>query len=198
VSVDQPPYLAGATSSRPTVAIINDVPDIAAMLESLFVGQGCDVVSWSIGRTRSGEPCLQPGRPAAALVWDVSLPGTDSWRALELLGQASRPHPEIVLTTSNAGLLAPTARLIKAEGRIVQAPYDLDLLIAAVRAAISPSGTPYGVSRERGHDWPMRTRIAPLPPSLGALQTVARGSGHQGTSLEATHLRWLTVPSSRP
>jgi hypothetical protein len=96
-----------------TVAIINDAPDVAAIVECLFHAAGFQAVRWIIVG-RSDGISLAIGPLAVVLVWDVSVPESASWKAFEALISRPDAGPEIILTSSNARLLAPVARLTSA------------------------------------------------------------------------------------
>jgi DNA-binding response OmpR family regulator len=136
-----------AISAMPyTVAIINDALDIVGMLDCLLNVHGFRTVQWRITEHPNGDAEFVVDAPADAVLWDVSLPGSRSWRAFEGVARSREvAQRSIVLTTTNRHLVEGMLDNHGAHVRVITAPYDFDALVAAIVAAVT--ATPPGSSR---------------------------------------------------
>jgi CheY-like chemotaxis protein len=134
-------------TDKPVIAVINSNDDTVDMLRVCLQQHGLAAVTTShVEEIKRGEvdflAFLAEWDPAV-IIWDISIPYDDNWRFLQLLrttdGVDGRAF--VVTTTNKAALdrmVGPTDSL-----EIIGKPYDLDLVVQAVRRALS---TPVGES----------------------------------------------------
>jgi CheY-like chemotaxis protein len=127
----------------PLIAIINTSVETIDMLRDLLEDEGFAVVATYVVRLKRGEQDLTSffaeHRPQAVL-YDIAIPYEENWDFLQqqvppASGLAER---QFVLTTTNKAalehLVGPTAAL-----EIIGKPFDLEVLMLAVRRAVAGS-----------------------------------------------------------
>jgi len=113
--------------ARPRVLVVDDDRDIRDVLSEMLDVEGFDVETAVNGREALGR---LGAHKADVLVTDLMMPVMDGWA----LVAAARSRPRlrrmpIVVITAHAGSIVPGA------DRIVTKPFDIDVLVSAVREA---------------------------------------------------------------
>lgn len=125
--------------ARPILAVFNSSDDTVEMLRTALEADGLHTVSGHIGELKKGEldfvAFVEHHRPAV-IVYDISLPYDTNWNFLKLV-RSSLPAQScrFILTTTNKPALDKLVGETEAL-EIIGKPYDLDRVVAAVRAAL--------------------------------------------------------------
>ena len=129
--------------ARPIIAVFNSSDDTVEMLRTALEADGLHTVSGHIGELKKGEldfvAFVEHHRPAV-IVYDISLPYDTNWNFLKLV-RSSLPAQScrFILTTTNKPALDKVVGETEAL-EIIGKPYDLDRVVAAVRAALGQAG----------------------------------------------------------
>jgi DNA-binding NarL/FixJ family response regulator len=129
--------------ARPIIAVFNSSDDTVEMLRTALEADGLHTVSGHIGELKKGEldfvAFVEHHRPAV-IVYDISLPYDTNWNFLKLV-RSSLPAQScrFILTTTNKPALDKLVGETEAL-EIIGKPYDLDRVVAAVRAALGQAG----------------------------------------------------------
>jgi CheY-like chemotaxis protein len=140
---DVPPIEAGphghSSGRRAVVAVFNSNDDVVEMLRTLFETAGFIVVSGHVSSIKRGSLDLltfvQQHDPCV-IVYDLVPPYDRNWAFLDHL----RTDPlfegrKFVMTSTNAKQAEAVAGRAEEVYEIVGKPFDLDMLVAAVREA---------------------------------------------------------------
>jgi DNA-binding NtrC family response regulator len=124
----------------PVVAIVNTSPDTVELLRIVLENAGFVVVSAYTHELRSAhvniEALIRQYAPRL-IIYDIAPPYEKNWR--EFLTTAAMPALKginFVVTTTNARHVKDVAGQDQQVYEIVGKPYDLDLLVQAVRDAV--------------------------------------------------------------
>ena len=132
------------TETRPIIAVFNSSNDTVEMLRTVLEEQGFQTVVGHIPDLKKGELDLVAfieHHAPSVIVYDISPPYEPNWTFLRLVrSSAAARNRHFVITTTNKpaldGLIGPNEAL-----EIIGKPYDLNLVVAAVRAALDRSGS---------------------------------------------------------
>jgi DNA-binding NarL/FixJ family response regulator len=122
------------------VAVVNSNEDTVEMLRECLVHHGfTSVVTGHIHDFKTGAadfPRYLAEHDPAVLIYDIAIPYDRNWTFLRLLlDSESMRGRKVVLTTTNKKRLEELVGATDAL-EIVGKPYDLDQIVAAVKAAI--------------------------------------------------------------
>ena len=132
-------------AQRPkVVAVVNTSPDTIDMLRFVFEHAGYTVVSaytWAMRDAAVDPEAFLRQHAPDIVVYDVAPPYEENWR----LFQHFRSMPvnqdrKFVITTTNIKQVRAVAGDGPVLHEIIGKPYDLDLVVKAVQAAIGPGG----------------------------------------------------------
>lgn len=118
-----------ATRPRTRVLVVDDERDILSFVRATLTDEG-----YEVDTAPDGEGALHTAearRPDLILL-DVNLPGVDGWEVLSQLRAAAGEQTPVVVMTAGYGA-QDQALATGAQGYLGK-PFDLDDLIAAVRA----------------------------------------------------------------
>ena len=124
----------------PVVAVFNTSEDTTDLLRVTFERAGFAVVTAFTHRLRDGQTDLEAFmrlHQPRVVVYDIAVPYEQNWRLYERI----RDHPvcrstQFVLTTLNIAHVQEVAGREQRIYEIVGKPYDLDVLIRAVKEAL--------------------------------------------------------------
>ncbi len=128
-----------------SLMVIDDDPDLLAMLQDLFQGRGFDVVTAPDGE--EGLRLSQERRPDL-IILDIFMPRMNG---LEVLASLRRVHPALPVIVMTAGgeeildqaTVAMYSRLRRGAGRLFDKPVNMKELATAVDELLGASpGTP--------------------------------------------------------
>ncbi len=126
----------------PAVLVVEDDPDLVAVLEMVLVESGRRVRTAQEGRAalaRVGEE--MPG----LILLDMRMPGMNGWDfAREFRVRHGRACPIVVVTAAENA--RQRAEEIGAEGFLAK-PFDLDEVLATVARFLGPDGDPTAAAR---------------------------------------------------
>ena len=126
-------------AAAPIVAVFNASGDTVEMLRAALEGEGLHTVAGHIAEIKKGEldfiAFIEHHRPAV-IVYDISPPYETNWNFLRLLRSSKVVQGcAFVLTTTNRPALDELVGDTDAI-EIIGKPYDLDRVVAAVRASL--------------------------------------------------------------
>ena len=115
------------------ILVIDDDPDMRAMLEQTLKAAGHEVISAADGKEGMEQHCTSP---ADLVITDLYMPNQEG---LETIGELRRRFPEVAIIAMSGKTAALTmlsvAQKFGAVG-ILQKPFAADELIAAVEKAL--------------------------------------------------------------
>ena len=122
------------------VAVVNSSEDTVEMLRECLVHHGfTSVVTAHIHDFKTGAadfPTFLTQHDPSVLIYDISIPYEKNWTFLRLLlDSESMRGRKVVLTTTNKQRLEELVGVTEAF-EIVGKPYDLDQIVAAVKASV--------------------------------------------------------------
>jgi two-component system, LuxR family, response regulator FixJ len=128
--------MAPAVPADRTVHIVDDDADVRRSLERLLDAAGFDPVSYA---TPEVFLDVAPGLSAGCLLLDVRMPGMGGLELQARLNERESRVPIIVMTAQGD---VPTAVRAMKAGAVdfIEKPYDDDVLIAAIEAALATAG----------------------------------------------------------
>lgn len=121
----------------PLVMVLDDDPDVRAVLAEVLGGSGARVVT--APDVRAAAAALEPEQPPALIVLDIVLPEMNGWRFLQLLRQTPEYRDVPVLAISGADVVPP-AGLHPVP--ILTKPLDVDEVTAVVDRLLRPVPQP--------------------------------------------------------
>jgi DNA-binding response OmpR family regulator len=127
------------TFAPDVVAVFNTSPDTTDMLRIVLEHAGFVVVTAYTYDLRDGrielETFMRQHQPKV-LIYDIAIPYEQNWRLFQHFRQLPTfAAAKFVLTTTNAAQVAKIAGLEAHVHEIVGKPYDLDILVQAVKEA---------------------------------------------------------------
>lgn len=120
---------SGSKQNRPTVLVVNDVPDQLALMEQILRQAGYEVLTASGGR--EGIDLAEERRPAM-VVSDVSMPDVDGFELCRLLraNQELRTTPILLVSALRKDAAGVVEGLQTGADDYLEAPYDPMVLVA--------------------------------------------------------------------
>jgi CheY-like chemotaxis protein len=123
------------------VAVFNTSQDTIDMLRDLFEHHGFVVVSTFTNELREGETDLEAlmrQHHPDVIVYDIALPYEANWRLMQHVRSAPAcAGVPFVLTTTNAAQVRKIASTSDEIFEIIGKPYDLGVLVDAVKRAVA-------------------------------------------------------------
>jgi DNA-binding response OmpR family regulator len=129
-------------STRPlaTVAIFNASEDTISMLEQWLRHHGFVAVSSHVTEVKRGQmdfAAFIAEHDPEVIIWDIAPPYDENWKFFKLLRTSEvLANRAVVLTTTHKEHLDRLAGTDTQALEIVGKPYDLDLIVRAVKAAL--------------------------------------------------------------
>jgi DNA-binding response OmpR family regulator len=126
--------------SDAVIAVINNDPEIVAMLETVLRDEGYQTVGATLPDFRDGEQSLLSfldEHDPRLIIFDVSPPYPETWeRFLVLREVATFSRRRVFLTTTDKRALEA---LIGPNGsfEIFSKPFEIDVLLSAIRRAVA-------------------------------------------------------------
>lgn len=120
-------------SEAPTIHIVDDEEDVAALLQLIFAKAGYAAQTYG-----SADALLRacPGLAPGCVVTDVRMPGMDGLELVRQLRNAGLPHP-IVILTGHADVPLAVAGLKAGAFHFLEKPFDNKAVLATVAAALA-------------------------------------------------------------
>lgn len=126
-------------SNEPLVAVFNTSPDTVEMLRAILQHSGFLVASAFTYDIRDGRVDLQTfmrQNRAAVIVYDIAPPYEANWALFQhVRADPALEHCRFVITSTNASEVQKLAGRDERIYEIVGKPYDLDLIVRAVKEA---------------------------------------------------------------
>ena len=121
---------------RPAILILDDDQDLAELVSWMLEGEGYEVRT--AGNGIDGMRVLETFDPAL-IILDMRMPLMDGWQfAAEI--EARGEHAPILVMTAAEDAHMPAKEIGAAHW--IAKPFDVDALIALVRAVVGPPPTP--------------------------------------------------------
>lgn len=121
-----------ATDIHPRILVIDDEPDICETLETVL-----SLAGYAVSTAGSGAAAIEQakGEPFDLVITDLRMPGLSGVDTVAALKQL---NPSIAAIVVSGYASEEVALRCSAEGaaQIVDKPFDLDVLLRAVRAAL--------------------------------------------------------------
>ncbi len=117
-------------TNNPVVLVIEDDPDIRALLKDVL-----DEVDYEVVAVHDVRAALQLIRTVRVdlITLDLDLPGLSGKEFVRMLNERVRTPPPIIVITSET----PVSREVRAQVQaVVDKPFDIDDLIAKIRALV--------------------------------------------------------------
>jgi CheY-like chemotaxis protein len=128
------------------VAVVNTSPDTVDLLRFVLERAGYVVVcafTWELRDAKVDVEAFMGEHDPDAIVYDVAPPYEENWRLLQhLKGLPVIRGRQFVITTTNVKHVSAVAGEGAVLYEIIGKPYDLDLVVKAVQAAIGRGRTP--------------------------------------------------------
>ncbi len=132
---------AGGVMPSKTIAVVDDNTTFLDLMQELLTEEGYRVTSHTVGG--DAYPALKEQQPAL-IILDIRMEHPESgWQLLEALrlDPATAAIPAIVCSADARALREKAAHLRELRADVLEKPFNLDELVAKVRAGISdPDG----------------------------------------------------------
>jgi DNA-binding response OmpR family regulator len=130
--------MADARNGRPRILVVDDEPDLVAVLRHGLEADGFEVIS--AGDGEEGLKRARDDRPAL-IVLDLMLPKLDGYKVCRALkfDERYRQIPIIVLS-ARSGEQDRRLALDMGADQFVTKPYDIRQLVGSIREKLKPGG----------------------------------------------------------
>ena len=129
----------GAVRMPPTVAVVDTSEEVADLLCQVVEEEGWRAVhayTTDLKRGREDLAAFLAEHRPAAVIWDIALPYDENWAFFQSVRDADAGRGcRFVLTTTNKRALEALVGPTPAH-ELIGKPYDLDVLVAALRRAL--------------------------------------------------------------
>ena len=132
-----------ARTDNPVVLVVEDDPPVRELLQDVLGEIDYEVVAVS---DAAAALLLMTTVRVDLITLDLDLPGLTGSDFLQLIHSRSSPVPPVIIITSTA----PVSRELQARAAaVLTKPFDVDMLIATIRAILLEASSPTSDEAER-------------------------------------------------